>query len=188
MRGVEIETERLVLRQFTPDDLEPLAAILLHPEVARWLGPPDASIDDVARAIDRYERHWETRGYGRLAVCDRVTGGLLGRAGVVHEERWTATTCKDELGWATERARWGEGLATEAARAVLRDAFERAGLREVIAFTTPTNTASLRVMAKLGLERRGTTTWAGGPHVWAGTSLQPRPGHRRPRVSRAGRG
>ena len=99
MRGVEIETERLVLRQLTPDHLEPLAAILLHPEVARWLGPPDASIDDVARAIDRYERHWETRCYGRLAVCDRVSGALLGRAGVMHEERWTATDCKDELGW-----------------------------------------------------------------------------------------
>ncbi len=161
-----IETERLVLRPFTPNDLEPLAAILLHPEVARWLGLPGASIDDVARAIDRYARHWATRGYGRLAVCDRVSGALLGRAGVMHEERWTATTCKDELGWAIERARWGEGLATEAARAALRDAFEHPCPREAIAFTTPTNTASLRVMAKLGLERGGTATWTGHEHVW----------------------
>lgn len=148
-----------------PNDVEHLAAILLHPEVAHWLGPPEAGLDHVAHAIDRYERHWEARCYGRLAVCDRASGTLFGRAGVMHEARWTATGCKNELGW-IDPARWGEGLATEAAGAALRDVFERAELTEVIAFATPPNAASLRVMAKLGLERGGTTTWAGPEHVW----------------------
>ena len=163
---VRIETERLVLRRFSTDDVDALARILLHPEVARWLGPPGATRDDVARAIHRYEAHWEERGYGRLAVCDRLTGDLVGRVGVMHEPRWAASPTKDELGWAIGATRWGEGLATEATRAALDDAFARADLDEVIAFTLPENRASVRVMEKLGLEHRGRTEWSGREHVW----------------------
>ena len=165
-RGVVIGTERLLLRRFGPGDVEPLAAILLDAEVARWLGPADAGRDDVARAIDRYERHWRRYGFGRLAVVDRATGALVGRVGVMREPAWTATECKDEIGWALDRARWGEGLATEAAAAALRDAFERVRLGRVISFALPANRASIRVMEKLGFVPGGGADWKGQPHAW----------------------
>jgi RimJ/RimL family protein N-acetyltransferase len=161
-----------VLRRFSPDDVEPLAAILLHPDVAGWLGPPGADADDVAHAIGRYERHWGTYGFGRLAVVDRATGALVGRVGVMRQPAWTATDCKDEIGWAIDRRRWGEGLATEAAAAALHDVFDRVGLEQVVSFALPANTASIRVMEKLGLARRGEAGWKGQRHVWYSIAAQ----------------
>jgi RimJ/RimL family protein N-acetyltransferase len=147
-------------------DLEPLAAILLHPDVVRWLGPPNATVSDVRRALEGYDRHWDERGYGRFALCDRTSGALVGRAGVMHQPNWRGTPCKDEIGWVIDRSRWGEGLATEAAAAALRDVFERVGLEQVVTYTLPENAASVRVMEKLGLEQGGTAEWAGSEHVW----------------------
>ncbi len=164
---VRLETERLILRRWRPEDLEPLGAILLHPSVLAWVGQPGDNHDDVAGAIDRYERHWETYGFGRLAVVDKVTGNLVGRAGVMRRPAWTATACKDEIGWAIEPSRWGEGIATEAASEALRDVFERVRLPSVIGFAQPENSGSLRVMAKLGFEPGGTAEWNGRPHVWS---------------------
>ena len=163
---MRIETARLVLRRFEAEDLEPLASILLHADVAGRLGSPDATTMDVRQALERYERHWDERGYGRLAVCERTTGTLLGRAGVMYEAAWTATACKDEIGWVIDRGLWGQGLATEAAAAALADVFRRVGLEQVVSYTSPDNTASLRVMEKLGLVRGGKTRWNGSEHVW----------------------
>jgi len=163
---VRLETERLVLRRWLPDDVDPLAAILLHPDVVAWIGPAGANRNDVARAIERYDRHWEAHGFGRLAVVDRTTDELVGRTGVMREPGWEATACKDEIGWAIAPAQWGKGIATEAATAALSDVFERAGLARVVSFALPANTASLRVMQKLGLVRGGSAPWKGKPHVW----------------------
>ncbi|MBA2293754.1 MAG: GNAT family N-acetyltransferase [Actinobacteria bacterium] len=85
---------------------------------------------------------------------------------------WTATVCRDEIGWAIDPARWGEGLATEAAAAAPRDTFERVRLERVVSFTSLANIASTRVMERLGLERGGTTEWAGSEHVWYTVSAQ----------------
>jgi RimJ/RimL family protein N-acetyltransferase len=163
---MRLETERLVLRRWHPEDIEPLASILLHPHVLPWVGPADADRDDVALAIERYDRHWEAHGFGRLAVVDRATGELLGRTGVMREPDWEATACKDEIGWAIAPARWGEGIATEAATAALRDAYERAGLERVVSFASPANTASLRVMARLGFLPGGTAEWKAESVEW----------------------
>ena len=161
---IELTTARLVLRRWREDDVSALAAILMHPDVAAWLS--DRSTDDVAMTIARYEHSWETLGYGRFAVEDRETGALLGRAGLMHQDAWQATPEKDEIGWAIDPARWGEGLATEAADAAMRDGFERVGLPRVVSFALPENLASLRVMEKCGMTRMGTAAWAGRPHVW----------------------
>lgn len=151
-----------------------LASILMHPDVATWVG--ERSIDDVAMTIARYEHSWDTLGYGRFAVEDRATGALLGRVGVMRQDAWQATPEKDEVGWAIDRAGWGEGLATEAAAATLRDGFERVGLRRIVSFTLAENLASLRVMEKCGMTRMGTASWAGRPHVWCSIEAPATPG------------
>ena len=74
---------------------------------------------------------------------------------------WTETREKDEVGWVVTADRWGEGLATEAAQAVLSDAFGRVGLLSVLSWTFSDNVASRRVMEKCGLGYRGTATWKG---------------------------
>jgi RimJ/RimL family protein N-acetyltransferase len=167
---VRLGTERLVLRRWFPDDVDQLAAILLHPDVVPWIGPAGANRDDVARAIEWYDRHWEAHGFGRLALVERTTGELIGRVGVMRQPDWAATLCKDEIGWVVAPSRWGEGLATEAAAAALCDVFDRAGLEQVVSFALPSNIASLRVMEKLGFLPGGTAEWKGMPHVWRSLS------------------
>lgn len=161
---MRIETERLVLRRWRPDDVEPLAAILLHPEVAAWLG--GGSRDDVGLLVERYEHSFEELGYGRYAVETRATGELVGRVGIMRQDGWTATPERDEVGWAVGRAHWGHGVATEAARAAIADGFERIGLERVLSWTLPENVASRRVMEKCGLAFGGHAEWGGLEHVW----------------------
>lgn len=161
---MRIETERLVLRRFTLQDLEPLEAMGTDPGVARWLGC--RTRDDAVETIERYERSWARFGFGRFAIEDRKTGEFVGRVGVMHQPGWTATPEKEEIGWAIVGARQGEGLATEAARAAIADAFHRVGLQRITSWTVPENLASRRVMEKCGLVYQGVTLWRGADHVW----------------------
>jgi RimJ/RimL family protein N-acetyltransferase len=161
---VRIETERLVLRRWTQDDVGPLSEILLAPAVAAWLGHP--SWDDVERTLAHYEHSWDTLGFGRFAVEERSTGRLVGRVAVMRQEGWVATPDSDEVGWAIVADCWGRGYATEAARAAITDGFERVGLRRILSWTLPDNDASRRVMEKCGLTLGGTAEWAGREHLW----------------------
>jgi RimJ/RimL family protein N-acetyltransferase len=161
---VRIETERLVLRRWRPEDVEPLAAMGVDPGVADWLGY--GTREDALATIERYERNWEMLGFGRFAVLDRQTGAFVGRVGVMHQPAWTATPEKDEIGWAIVSARQGEGLATEAAAAAIADVFDRVGLSRITSWTVPENLASRRVMEKCGLSYGGVTRWNGTEHVW----------------------
>jgi RimJ/RimL family protein N-acetyltransferase len=81
-------------------------------------------------------------------------------------DEWQATPEKDEIGWLVDPDRWGEGLATEGARAALDDLFGRVGLPRVIAFALPDNRASLQVMERCGMSRGGIGTYKGHDHVW----------------------
>ena len=99
-------------------------------------------------------------------MADPSTGALVGRVGVMHQPEWTATPEKDEIGWAIAPDRWGEGLASEAAAAAIVDAFGRVGLERIVAWTTPDNVASRRVMEKCGMRHGGSAAWKGREHVW----------------------
>jgi RimJ/RimL family protein N-acetyltransferase len=117
-------------------------------------------------------------GFGRFAVDDRHTGELVGRVGVMRQPDCMATEEKDEVGWVIAAGRWGEGLATEAAAASIRDSFHRVGLVRILSWTLPENVASRRVMEKCGLRFRGTADWKGREHIWydaRGAWPQPRP-------------
>ena len=155
-----IETPRLVLRRWSAADVDALARV----DAAAWRSR--VSHEDTVRRVERYEAHWAAHGFGRFAVADRATGELVGRVGVMREPEWAATAEQDEIGWTLAPARWGEGLATEAAVAAIADTFDRVGLERIISWTTPDNLASQRVTEKCGLALRGTTHWEGSEYVW----------------------
>jgi [ribosomal protein S5]-alanine N-acetyltransferase len=162
---VAVDTERLTLRRPTQDDLPGYRGLLLDPLVMRWLRPPpldpydDASVSDL---LDRDLAHWARHGFGPAVIADRRDGSFVGRGGLA----WTTVAGEEavELPWALMPARWGEGLATEAARAALAWAGEL-GLAEVVSFTLTTNEASRRVMERIGLRPAGEIEHAGLPHV-----------------------
>jgi RimJ/RimL family protein N-acetyltransferase len=104
--------------------------------------------EESAAALRRYQRHWAEHGFGLLAVEDRATGTLVGRAGPQFHRLWPADP---EVGWGFDPDCWGKGLATEAGAACVRWAFGDLDIGRLVSITTPDNFASRRVMEKLGL-------------------------------------
>jgi RimJ/RimL family protein N-acetyltransferase len=147
-----LETERLRLRRFRPEDAAVLDRWETDAEFMRHLGDPTPG--DVQ--IERWERHWQERGFGLLAVQWRETGELVGRSGPQYHRAWAADP---EVGWSIDPAWWGRGIATEAGAASIVWAFGELGFARVVSITTETNHASRRVMEKLGFRLLTTFDW-----------------------------
>ena len=145
--AVEIETERLLLRAWRPDDFEDFARISADPEVMRYIanGQP-ATRSQAWRAMAVFVGHWVLRGYGLWAAEERGTGKFVGRIGLWSPEGWPGL----EVGWLLDRGYWGRGLATEGARAVLDYAFTTLHADHVISVIHPGNRRSIRVAEKIG--------------------------------------
>ena len=145
----ELRTDRLLLRQWRDDDLDAWAALNADPEVREFF--PDVLTRDQSEASLRYFRdELAARGWGWWAVELRATGELLGMAGLdpVDEEMpFTGI----EAGWRLARPAWGQGYATEAARAVLTYGFEVLDLPEILAIAVAANVRSHAVMRRLGM-------------------------------------
>jgi ribosomal-protein-alanine N-acetyltransferase len=142
----EIETDRLRLRIFTPDDLDELALIFSDPLVLKYLQPGRAaSREETDTALLSMIRHWQRHGYGRWAVVHRSTQKLIGYGGL---------RCFDgtpELVYLLARPYWNRGFATELANRCLEYGFMRHEFEHIIALTRPRNMASRRVMEKIGM-------------------------------------
>lgn len=148
-----LETERLLVRRFGPDDLEPFAALCADPRVMRYVGdgrPLPRS--EVERWIAVCQQKYADRGYGTSAVFEKSTGRFIGYCGVVR----APGNDFDELIYVYHVDTWGSGYATEAARAMIDHVFSCSRLDRIFATIHPDNTASVRVAVKLGLrfERR----------------------------------
>ena len=144
-----IETPRLRLRPFTLDDLEAVVALAADPGFQAWslAGPLDA--EEARHKLEGLIALYETHGFSKWAVTTKPDARIIGYCGLGFEE--IDGRRLPEFGYRLAPAFRGQGLATEAARAAIADAFERLGLPEIHAFAEPGNAASLRVLEKLGL-------------------------------------
>jgi RimJ/RimL family protein N-acetyltransferase len=142
-----LETERLVLREWRPDDFETFVAIMADPEVARYLpgGHPMGRMD-TWRFVTGMIGVWTMRGYGTWVVERKSDGAVMGRIGLIHPDRWPGL----EVGWTLGRDYWGKGYATEAARISLDYAFMTQPVQEVISTIHPENKASQGVARNIG--------------------------------------
>lgn len=150
--GPVLETERLVLRRWRLDDLEPFAALNADPMVMEYFaGPLDREASDAF--VKRIEEHFERRGFGLWAIEVRATGEFAGLTGLAVPGFQAPFTPAVEIGWRLAHRYWGRGYAPEAAAAALDFGFGELGLREIVSFTVPANRRSRRVMEKLGMHR-----------------------------------
>ena len=152
-----VETARLRLRMFTLDDLsEHHRLIFGDPDVMRTVstGQP-LSIERTEVAIRRFIKHWQDNGFGLWAVEHKEGGNLIGHCGMQHLEN----SPEIELVYALAKPYWGQGLATEAARAALRFGLDEIKLDRIVAIAMPKNTTSQNVMRKLGLQFERDTTF-----------------------------
>jgi ribosomal-protein-alanine N-acetyltransferase len=147
---VHIETTRLRLRPLREDDAEELSRIFSDPAVVRYSGGRSPTLEQVREGIRQHiSEHYRDHGYGLLAAELRDTGEIVGRIGFLETE--IDETGDAELHYHLAPAAWGNGLATEAARAVLEWGLEQGRLGRVVAVIHPENLASRRVAEKCGL-------------------------------------
>ena len=150
--GDEVRTERLILRRWRESDREPFARMNADPKVMEFF-PATLSREESDELADRIEAHFVEHGSGGFAAELKETGEFSGFFGLAVPRFEAAFTPCVEIGWRIAAKHWGQGLATEGARAVVEFAFAERGLREIVSFTTVENMRSRRVMERLGMTR-----------------------------------
>jgi ribosomal-protein-alanine N-acetyltransferase len=174
-----LETPRLILRRLIPDDLDDLARIYRDPEVRRYF--PEGTLtreeteEELEWIIDVYYGRY---GYGLWATVEKDTGAFIGRCGLLpwkvvpgregrpgldfaDEYPDETTRVETEVAYLLDRAHWGKGLGTEAARAIVEYAFGSLHLRRLICLFEPENTASRDVALKVGMTADGEVAMEG---------------------------
>lgn len=149
----ELETARLNLRPYRAGDIELLAALYSDPEVTRHTKLGRLNRAQCEATLAEYLRTWRAKGFGMRAAFLRPGGAFVGECGL-----FTLPGLGDPaLRYAFLRAHWGQGLATEAARATLDHALGAATLERVLSFVEEPNESSHRIMTKLGLRLEKTS-------------------------------
>jgi [ribosomal protein S5]-alanine N-acetyltransferase len=155
--GPVIETTRLLMRLPEAADAQALMEIHQDPEVLEQglvtLTAPPGGIESALRNVDRMLRHWQRYGYGQWSVVEKQTDLVIGCVGFF--------CCLDqpeiELGWIIRRSHWGNGFATEAARAAIDWTWRTTDIDHIISLIRATDARSTRVAEKSGqrFEREG---------------------------------
>lgn len=150
MRVDDLRTERLSLRRWRTEDLEPFARVNADGRVCEFLPRPLTRAESDA-VVERMEAHFDRHGFGLWCVESLRSPGCLGFVGLSVPRFDAHFTPAVEVGWRLDPAVWGLGYATEAAVACLDAAFDVIGLDEVVSFTVPANRRSRAVMERLGM-------------------------------------
>ncbi len=145
-----LETPRLTLRPWRDADVEPFVAMFADPRVMEFLpaAPDRAGIEAIA---GRIRAHFAEHGFGWWAAEQKVSGDFIGFIGLSRVTFAAHFTPAIEVGWRLASAHWGQGYATEGAKAALDFGFARLGLPEIVSFTVPANRRSWRVMQRIGM-------------------------------------
>ena len=152
-----LTTARMRLEPLQDHHLEGLFELNRDPAVMRYItGKPDTR-EDSALMIERVKSRWIEFGYSWWAFMETASGQLIGTGCVQHLGRDAANPL--ELGWRLRQDRWGQGYASEAARAMAAFAFETIGTNLLCAVCHPENRASAKVMERLGMHEVGIERW-----------------------------
>ena len=162
-----LETKRLLLRHFEPGDVPALYKLYRDPEIRQYFPDGTRTLDET-----RAELEWFLHGHprhpqlGLWATVERSSGSFLGRCGLLP---WQIEGKPEvELAFLIDKSRWGEGLATEAAEAIVAHAQEKLALRRLICLIMPGNERSARVAVKVGMRlEREYTDEQGLCHIYA---------------------
>jgi RimJ/RimL family protein N-acetyltransferase len=145
-----LETDRLILRHLERDDLEGLYALYRDPEIRRYFPEGTLSRDETREELEWFlDGHPEHPELGLWATIHKESGEFIGRCGLLP---WTIDERPEvEVAYLLAREFWGQGLATEAARAIVGHAFERLEVTRLVCLIDPANLASIRVAERIGM-------------------------------------
>jgi RimJ/RimL family protein N-acetyltransferase len=144
---VVVETERLILRRWNDEDSTSVAHIYAKPEVMEFIPGGVWSADRTVRAIARMRELDIERGYGFYPVVVKSLGKVVGHCGLGLLEQ----TPEIEVAYILDSPYWGQGYASEAARAIVDHAFSRLNISRIVAVAFPENVRSIGVMRAIGM-------------------------------------
>jgi RimJ/RimL family protein N-acetyltransferase len=154
---VRLETERLILRDWRDEDRAPFAAFNADPETRRYYYPATLTPAEANEAVDEMIADLADHGASFLAVERKSDGAFIGEAGITRLDRDVLEVmdrpCPIEIGWFFGRPYWGQGYATEAARAWIAHAFGPLAIPELVSIICAANAVSIRLAEKLGMAR-----------------------------------
>ncbi len=157
-----LETSRLVLREFRVEDTDALLGVVGDPETMRYY-PAALDRAGAEQWIARNRRRYTTDGHGLWAMVLKETGELIGDCGLTLQD--VEGSKEMEIGYHVHRDLWGQGLATEAARACREYGFMKFAAERVVSIIRVENISSRRVAEKNGMAVWKEITRAGLPHV-----------------------
>lgn len=141
-----LETERLILRPLVKDDVDAVYAMRRDAAIMRFIREPQ-NLNETIDWIELVSSRWKTEKIGFCAMIEKEAENFLGWCGI-----WKLKETDDfEIGYATAKSAWKKGFATEAALEFLKYGFENLDCNQIAAVARPENTASIRVMEKLGM-------------------------------------
>lgn len=156
-----VETGRLRLEPLSALHLTDYAALIARPDVHRYLSRAAEIAADpggqAARIVAMSEDQWTRRGYGPFAIFEKSGTDLIGRGGLF----WIEALQDVEINYMFHPAVWSQGYATEVAATFLEIGFAEHGLQRMVATTHPQNTASARVLHKVGMRPCGSKDLGG---------------------------
>ena len=142
----KIETERLILRKFRDADWMDLHKLYSDPECTRYTIQRTLTEGESWRTMATMIGHWQIRGYGPYAVEEKSTGRVMGPVGLWYPNDWP----EPEIKWALSRSFWGQGYASEAARAVKKMAHRYLPETSLISLIFAENEPSIRLALAIG--------------------------------------
>jgi ribosomal-protein-alanine N-acetyltransferase len=162
------ETERFILREILPSDIDGMYELDSDPDVHKYLGnKPVTTKDQVVELISFIRQQYIDHGIGRWAIIDKKSGNFLGWAGLkfVTSETNNHKNYYD-LGYRLIKKYWGLGIATETAHASLEYAFDILKANEVYAMAACENIGSNKILKKVGFQFIETFNLDGIKHNW----------------------
>jgi [ribosomal protein S5]-alanine N-acetyltransferase len=163
-----IETPRLILREYTPEDAADILRLNSDAGLLRFAGKkPTVSLDKALAQIAVFQQQYAENGYGCWAVILKSTGEHVGYCGLKYRNA-EADPRRDftDIGYRFERKHWKSGLATEAARACLEFGFEQLHLERVVGCAPVENRPSIRILERIGLKFYANFLLEDAPSVW----------------------
>jgi len=149
-----LKTDRLILRPWTSTDLASLYKLCSDEAVMAHF-PSTLSEEETANFLQRLIDHYAQHGYTYFAVERKDTNKVIGFIGLAYQTYDSPCTPAVDIGWRLVPSAWGNGYATEGAKACLTFAFKELQLEKVVAVCTHSNTGSEKVMKRIGMKKGG---------------------------------
>ncbi len=162
------ETDRLIIRELLPTDVDGMFELDANPEVHKYLGNnPIKNKEQAANNIAFIQQQYIDNGIGRWAIIDKVSGDFVGWTGLKYiTELINNKKNYYDIGYRLKQKYWGKGIATESAIASIKYAFTTLNIKEIYAIADCNNEGSNTILKKLGMQFIETFIYEGTEHNW----------------------